>query len=192
MEPRPRLVLASASPRRISLLRQLCSDFEVHPAEVDEITSDSRKSPEELVIENARLKAQAVAEFYPDQMVLGADTVVALKSQIFGKPRTFEEAESMLETLNGREHAVFTGVCLVRKSSGEERTFAESTRVRFRNLTSDQRRAYLQRIHPLDKAGAYAAQDDEGELIQSLSGSLSNVIGLPLEALAKHLTASRP
>ena len=95
----------------------------------------------------------------------------------------------MVSELNGRHHEVFSGVCLTRVATREERTFAEVTRVHFRELTAPQIRAYLARVGPLDKAGAYAAQDDRGELIDRVEGSFTNVIGLPMEALAVRLRA---
>ncbi len=183
----PSMVLASASPRRVFLLRELGANFETLPADVEELTSDAGLPPEELALENARRKARAVAVYRPETVVLGADTIVAFENRIFGKPRDFAEAEAMLCALGGREHRVVTAVCLVRKCVSQEVTFCETSYVTLRNLSEPQRRVYLQRIQPLDKAGAYAAQDDRGELIASLRGSVSNVIGLPLEALRLHL-----
>lgn len=145
--------------------------------------------PAGLVEFNARLKTLPVADLNPDCVVLGADTVVAFGSKIFGKPASMEEAFGMLETLNGREHTVYSGVCLAHRATGEETVFVESTTVRFFQLSAAQRLAYLERIQPLDKAGAYAAQDDRGELIAGFVGSFTNVIGLPMETLAPRLAA---
>jgi septum formation protein len=116
--------------------------------------------------------------------VLGVDTLVAFEGRVFGKPADMAVAEAMLEELNGRTHAVFSGVWLV-NAAGAADGFVEVTEVHFRTLSAEHRRAYLQRIGPLDKAGAYAAQDDGGELIERVEGSLSNVIGLPMESLQK-------
>ena len=182
----PGLVLASASPRRRQLLAEHGYAFTVAPADVEEITPP-HFTPREVVLWNARLKAQAVARQQPGALVLGVDTLVAFRGRIFGKPRDLAEAFAMVSELNGRTHEVFSGVCLVRAATGEERTFAEITRVHFRALTAAQLRAYLARIGPLDKAGAYAAQDDRGELISEVEGSFTNVIGLPMEALAAAL-----
>jgi septum formation protein len=121
--------------------------------------------------------------------VVGADTIVALGSKIFGKPASLGEAVLMLDQLNGREHAVYSGVCVVHKAAGRRGMFVERTSVRFFNRTPEQRLAYLERIHPLDKAGAYAAQDDQGGLIAGFEGSFSNVIGLPMESLMAKLAA---
>lgn len=187
MEPKG-LVLASSSPRRRSLLLEHGYTFAVHTANVEELQGSSL-SPMEIVGSNARLKTLPVADAHPDCVVLGADTIVALGPKIFGKPATMAEAVLMLERLNGREHTVYSGVCLIHKSAGRERVFVERTLVRFFDRTPEQRLAYLTRIHPLDKAGAYAAQDDHGELIEGFEGSFSNVVGLPMEPLAALLAA---
>ena len=184
----PRLVLASASPRRRHLLAEHGYEFTVVPADVEEI-APAHFTPREVVLWNARIKAQAIAREQPGEIVLGVDTLVAFGGRIFGKPRDMDEAFAMASALNGRAHEVFSGGCLVRAATGEERTFAEMTRVHFRKLTAAQLHTYLARIGPLDKAGAYAAQDDRGELIARVEGSFTNVIGLPMEALAESLKA---
>ncbi len=163
-------------------------EFTVAPADVEEI-APAHFTPREVVLWNARLKAQAIARSQPGEIVLGVDTLVAFGGCIFGKPRDMDEAFAMAGELNGRTHEVFSGGCLVRAATGEERTFVEMTRVHFRTLTSAQLRAYLARIGPLDKAGAYAAQDDRGDFIARVEGSFTNVIGLPMEALAESLKA---
>ena len=184
----PRLVLASASPRRRQLLSEHGYEFTVAPADVEEI-APAHFTPREVVLWNARSKAHAIARTQPDEIVLGVDTLVAFDGRIFGKPRDLDEAFAMVSELNGRSHEVFSGVCLVRAATCEELTFAEMTRVHFKQLSAAQLRAYLARIGPLDKAGAYAAQDDRGELIARVEGSFTNVIGLPMEALAVQLRA---
>ena len=176
----PPIVLASASPRRRALLAEHGYSFSVAPADVTEI-APPYLTPGETVLFNARLKAAALAGKNPGSLVLGVDTLVALKGRIFGKPSDMAEAERMLAELVGRTHEVFSGVWLI--GSDRERGFVEITRVRFRALPAAARRTYLERIAPLDKAGAYAAQDDQGELIENIEGSLSNVIGLPMERL---------
>ena len=184
----PRLVLASASPRRRQLLAEHGYEFTVAPADVEEI-APAHFTPHEVVLWNARSKAHAVARSRPDEIVLGVDTLVAFGGRIFGKPRDMDEALAMLRELNGRAHEVFSGVCIARTATGEERTFAEVTRVHFRKLNDAQLRAYLARIGPLDKAGAYAAQDDRGDIIERVEGSFTNVIGLPMESLAEAMRA---
>jgi septum formation protein len=179
-------ILASSSPRRRHLLTHHAYCFRVVPAEIEE-TAPEHLTPGEIVLFNARAKATSVAERHPDELVLGVDTLVAFEGRIYGKPSDMEEAMAMLRRLNGRTHEVFSGVWLIRKSTGEQRGFIEMTRVHFRHLATPRLRKYLERIHPLDKAGAYAAQDDGGELIESFEGSFSNVIGLPMERLGATL-----
>jgi septum formation protein len=186
----PPIVLASASPRRRELLAAHGYTFSVEPAEVTELLPP-HLSPAETVIFNARLKALALAQKHPAALIIGVDTLVALEGRIFGKPANLQEARWMLSELEGRVHEVFSGVSLIWREAGLERHFAEATRVRFRTLSVAAREAYLARIAPLDKAGAYAAQDDQGALIEEMEGSLSNVIGLPMEALAAALQAFR-
>lgn len=188
MPEAPILILASTSPRRKDLLRSHGFAFEVIASPVEEL-NDQSLGPERMVSENARMKALPVAEANPNKVVLGADTVVSLGDRILGKPRDLDEAAAMLSDLNGREHTVHSGVCILHIASGREAVFVETTHVRFRNLTQVERTAYHSRIQPLDKAGAYAAQDDEGAIIENFSGSFSNVVGLPMERLHEHLLA---
>src|SRR5678816_671465 len=185
------LVLASASPRRRQLLAEYGYQFIVAPADIEEVTP-LHLTPREIALWNARAKARAVAARQPTEIVLGVDTLVAFGDRIFGKPRDFAEAFAMLSELNGRSHEVFSGVCLIRAATREEQNFSEVTRVHFRRLTDAQLRAYLVRIGPLDKAGAYAAQDDRGQIIDHVEGSFTNVIGLPMETLVEALNRFAP
>ncbi len=180
----PPLILASASPRRRRLLEEHGYAFTVRPADVEEI-APAHLSPGEIVLWNARIKARAVARAHPDALVLGVDTLVAFEGEVFGKPADLPAAHAMLARLNGRTHEVYSGVWL--SHAGRERGFIEITRVQFHRLTEEALGTYLARIGPLDKAGAYAAQDDRGELIARVEGSFTNVIGLPMEALAAAL-----
>jgi septum formation protein len=175
------LILASGSPRRRDLLEQHGYTFSVIVPEVDEIAPPDL-SPADITLANARLKARAIAQLHPGSAVVGADTVVAFEGEVFGKPRDMEHALAMINRLNGRIHEVWSGVWLV-AGNGRETGFNEVTRVRFRELDEAQLRAYLARIGPLDKAGAYAAQDDQGELIDTYEGCFENVIGLPMKSL---------
>lgn len=184
-----RLLLASGSPRRRQLLESYGYAFETVPAGVQELCGPHWE-PNRLVLANAELKARWVSRLFPGRLVLGADTVVVFRGRVFGKPADWEDAHRMLAELQGNEHEVLSGVCLVREKPAFESHFVETTRVRLHALDRAQREAYLQRIGPLDKAGAYAAQEDLGELISSISGSLTNVIGLPMEALGNALVAA--
>lgn len=141
---------------------------------------------------NAESKALEVACRFPDRVVLGADTVVALDNRTYGKPGTLHDARIMLESLCGRIHEVLTAVCLIHRKGEKMCRFVESTRVKFRPAAEVDLDAYLQIIHPLDKAGAYAAQEDNGRLIEHMEGSLSNVIGLPMERVRSALEEHFP
>lgn len=185
------LILASASPRRSELLTQAGIAFETRPALIEEL-ADEELSARELCLINAESKALEVAARYPERIVLGADTVVALEGRTFGKPRDLAEARSMLEALSGRIHEVLTAVCIVHRSADRMCRFVESTRVKFRPAAEIDFDAYLARVHPLDKAGAYAAQEDEGSLIEHLEGSLTNVVGLPVDRVAAALRERFP
>ncbi|HEY5740982.1 MAG TPA: nucleoside triphosphate pyrophosphatase [Terrimicrobiaceae bacterium] len=183
------LLLASASARRRELLLSAGVDFQVETAAIEELVA-GELTARELCRMNAELKAFEVASRFPSSIVLGADTVVSLEGRIFGKPVTFSEAREMLEALCGNVHEVLTGVCLVQRNEGKLCRFVEVTRVKFRPRWEVDLEKYLESIHPLDKAGGYAAQEDYGRLIECVEGSMSNVIGLPVErvlaALHRH------
>ena len=182
----PPLILASASPRRHELLREYGYEFRVVAADVGEV-APGYFTAGEITLFNARAKANAVARAHPQSLVLGVDTVVAFEGEVFGKPADLKSALVMLRLLNGRTHEVYSGVWLRHAATARERYFTEITRVHFHRRTAAELGAYLARIGPLDKAGAYAAQEDRGEMIASVEGSFSNVIGLPMEALAEAL-----
>jgi septum formation protein len=174
------LLLASASERRRELLRRAGVEFQTEIAQVQELTGAGMPA-RKLCLLNAQLKATEVAARFPDRIVLGADTIVSFDGRVFGKPRDAADARAMLEELCGRIHEVLTGVCLVHRSQGKLCRFTDSTRVKFRARREVDLDDYLRSIYPLDKAGAYAAQEDHGRLIECVEGSMSNVIGLPVE-----------
>ena len=184
----PPLILASASPRRAELLRQLQLDFQIVPGDAAEIF-DEQLSPRELCQLNAHRKARMVAKKHPDSLVLGADTLVFLDDEIMGKPASPAEAERMLTRLQGRTHQVVTGVSLIHLRAHRERIFAVSTDVMFHPLDAGQIRDYLAKVDPLDKAGAYAIQEHGDVIVEEISGSYSNVVGLPVEQLRAELAS---
>jgi septum formation protein len=184
----PILILASASPRRAELLRQLRPKFQVVPSQAEEIHAE-HLSAGELALVNAYRKARAVSKQFPDAVIIGVDTLVAVGRRILGKPRTLEEACQMLVFLQGQTHQVTTGVCLIHLRGHRQRVFCEQTDVKFRPLTLPQIRRYHQRVNPLDKAGAYGIQEKGEVLVESISGSFSNVVGLPMEKLERELDA---
>ncbi|MBL9170075.1 MAG: septum formation protein Maf [Verrucomicrobiales bacterium] len=176
------LILASSSPRRSDLLRELGVDFEVQTSPADEIQPE-HLSPQEICQINAHRKADAVAQRNPHAWVLGADTLVFLDHQIFGKPKDLSQAHDMLTALQGKVHHVITGVCLLNLAQRKRKVFSDTTSVRFRSLKDADIDAYHALIQPLDKAGAYAIQDHGDRIVESIVGSHSNVVGLPLERL---------
>lgn len=178
--------LASGSPRRRELLAELLDDYEVLPTDAEELEAHPG-GPLALVMENARLKARAVAELRPESWVLGADTLVALGDETFGKPADAEEAAVMLRRLSGKTHEVSTGLCLTRKAAGYEEARVTTSRVTFKELDAGTIAAYFGEVNPLDKAGAYAIQTRPDLIVESFVGSRSNVIGLPLEDLGAWL-----
>lgn len=184
----PPFILASASPRRAELLRQLKLDFTIVPSDAKEVFDDNL-SPLELCQLNAHRKARAVAKKDPDALVLGADTLVFLDHKIFGKPADAAQAKKMLLQLQGRTHQVVTGVCLIHLRTHREKIFAVSTDVMFRPLAPEQIDEYLAKINPLDKAGAYAIQENGEMIVSEISGSFSNVVGLPIEKVQSELAA---
>ena len=174
-----KLLLASASPRRKELLATLCG-FEIVPSRFEEAAAGSA---EEVVLQNARGKAQEVLSRFPDCRVLGADTVVALDNMILGKPKDSEDAKRMLRLLSGRVHSVFTGVCIADAGGRAERVV--ETKVLFKTLSEKTIEDYVLSGTPLDKAGAYGIQD--GLVVASIEGSYTNVMGLPMEAVSEML-----
>lgn len=185
----PRLLLASASPRRRELLAQLGVPFEVVTADVTE-HEDPATDPRVMVAHNAALKADWVAVRHPDAFVLGADTTVFIDGHALNKPRDAAEARAMLRRLSGRTHTVFTGLALRHAATGGRWDGGESSHVTFRPLTDDVIEAYLARVHTLDKAGGYAIQEHGDLIIAGRDGSLSNIIGLPLDATKQILTTA--
>lgn len=142
--------------------------------------------PAGLALENAARKAGIVAGSSPDEIVIAADTVVWKAGRFFGKPQDMEDAFRMLKELVGHTHEVVTGV-VIHFPGGKIATFAESSLVTFQELSDEGIRQYLTSIHPLDKAGAYAAQNHDGSIIKSIEGSVTNVIGLPVERVREAL-----
>lgn len=182
----PRLILASRSPRRSELLRQLDLQFEVLPSDIPEIEHEQLTAGESCQV-NAYRKARAISKQYPDALVIGVDTLVALNHRVFAKPADHAEARKMLQELQGKTHHVTTGVCLIHLRNHCQRIFCEVTEVTFRSLTPDDIDHYLSKVNPLDKAGAYAIQEHGDDIIRTIHGSFSNVVGLPLERLKEEL-----
>jgi septum formation protein len=186
LNPVDSLILASSSPRRKELLSSLLKNFRIITSEVEELQSHL-DGPVQLVMENARIKSLAVAKSHPSHWVLGADTLVALGDQVFGKPKDLKEAKSMLLQLSGKTHHVHTGVSFINISRDVLITESVSTLVTFKKLVSSDIDLYFTKVNPLDKAGAYGIQSYPEMIVDLFEGSLSNVIGLPLELIREWL-----
>jgi septum formation protein len=171
------LILASSSPRRQELLREIGIPFQVHAAHIneDQIAGEAAR---EYALRLAREKAQAVAAHYPQSYVLGADTIVVVDGEVMGKPKDHADAARMLRLLSGRGHEVTTAVSLVAPARTETR--ACTTKVYFRELTEDEIQQYVASGEPMDKAGAYAIQGGASRWTDRIEGEWSNVVGLPL------------
>jgi len=177
------IILASQSPRRSEILRQAGIPFVVRSANVDE-TARLVEIPEDYVKRIARDKAMAVGAA-PGEIVLGADTVVVIDGEILGKPAGSADATRMLRLLAGREHEVLTGICLRR--NGEMVIDCARTRVWFMPLTLEEAARYVASGEPMDKAGGYAIQGLASKFIERIDGSYTNVVGLPIELVYRHL-----
>ena len=184
------LILASSSPRRQEILSSAGIEFEVIPSEVDESFLQGESS-EERVVRLARMKALKAAEKHKDRWVLAADTIVVIDGKILGKPRGRRGAEEMLQMLSDREHRVITGYCLMQASSRKNREGKVITRVRFKTLSPEEIRWYLDTGEPFDKAGGYAIQGKAAFMVKEINGSYTNVVGLPLTEVVEALEELR-
>jgi len=176
---RQRLILASGSPRRRELLERMGYAFDVCAPEVDERVPGP---PDQVVAILARRKAMAAAEGISKGVVLAADTLVAVDGEALGKPADEADARAMLRRLSGREHEVFTGVCVLDAATGRKSVHVERTGVVFRALTDGEIDAYVATGEPMDKAGAYGIQGGAAAFVESFRGSYENVMGLPVES----------
>ena len=185
-----KIVLASASPRRLELLRQIGIEPEVKVSHVEEKVTSS--IPGDVVMELAAQKAMDVASGEPEgTLVIGSDTVVAVDGKILGKPHDHDEAVKMIKSIEGRAHQVFTGVCMVHCGMSEAEhhvvTFFDKTDFEVYPMTEDEIYTYAMSEEPMDKAGAYAVQGFFGRYIKGLNGSYANVMGLPISKLYQEL-----
>ncbi|MBY0226578.1 MAG: Maf family nucleotide pyrophosphatase [Hyphomicrobium sp.] len=194
MQPRPKLVLASASPRRLMLLDQAgIKPDALRPASLDE-TPKKGEMPRALVARLARAKAEAARDQIAndrdiaDAYVLAADTIVSNNLKVFGKPQQVEEAVEFLNRLSGRSHRVLTAVCLITPQD-RVRTKIVDTKVRFKYLTKSEIEAYIATREWRDKAGGYAIQGLAGSFVQKIKGSYTNVVGLPLTEVVAMLVS---
>jgi len=182
----PKLILASQSPRRRRLLKQLGLEFEVQPSHIPEYF-DSDRAPEQNARRLAKAKATEVSKKQTNAIIISADTIVVLGRRVLGKPASAAEAVTMLKLLSGKEHTVITAFAIVDCRSGKSVTGTERTRVKFRKLSIKEIRSYVDSGSPMDKAGAYGIQDDYGAVfVEKVNGCFYNVVGFPL--MKFHLT----
>lgn len=183
----PRLILASASPRRRELLGGLGVAFEVVVAQVVE-HEEASTDPRVMVAHNSALKADWVSARHPDALVLGADTTVFIDNQALNKPADGAEARAMLRRLSGRTHTVFTGLAVRRASDGLKIDEGVASDVTFKAFGDDVIEAYLAKVHTLDKAGGYGIQEQADLIVAGYRGSFTNIVGLPVEMTKQILT----
>ncbi len=173
-----KLILASGSPRRLELLRQIGVEPEVFPVDAEELQAGL---PSEVVEQNSRLKAAAAERLRPGETILAADTIVAFAGKILGKPKDEEDAFRMLKALSGQAHSVFTGMTAV--EGGESKSLVVESKVYFFPLTDEAIRGYIATGEPMDKAGAYGIQGKGALLVRAIAGDYNNIVGLPIAAL---------
>ncbi|WP_373231389.1 nucleoside triphosphate pyrophosphatase [Cohnella sp.] len=187
----PKLVLASASPRRQELIAILGLPVQIHPSRVEEDTP-AYWTPSQIVEGLAERKALAVKNELTDSLdlssiVVGSDTIVVLNDKVMGKPRDVQEAEQMLQELSGEVHEVYTGISCIRVSDAKTVTTHRVTKVRMRKLTPNQISRYVATGEPMDKAGSYGIQEIGSLFVESIEGCYFNVVGLPVSLLAVQL-----
>jgi septum formation protein len=185
-EQRPRLILASASPRRVELLREAGYEFDIHPSNIDEESFPPALMPINLARYLAFEKAKVVAARFPDHVILAADTVVAFGDKPLGKPADVHEARRMLMLLSGTTHIVITGVCVMFRKTEYEQTRSAMSCVRMRRLTPEEIDAYVAGGQWKGKAGGYGIQDND-PFVTRTAGSHTNIVGLPMEVASEML-----
>lgn len=182
-----RLILASSSPDRRALLERAGYSVEVMPSHIDEPTGAGFSDPRHFVMTVSWLKAAAVAPHFADGLILAADTVGWLDGQVIGKPSDVNDARRIITALSGREHELWTGVVLWRRPDDLQSLWQERTRLFFRPLSAAELDAYLATDAWVGRSGAYGIQESSDPFLRIIDGSLTNVIGLPMESLARNL-----
>ena len=182
-----RLILASSSPDRRALLERAGYSIEVIPSHIDEPTGQGFTDPRHYVQTVAWLKAAAVAPKIAEGLILAADTVGWLDGQVIGKPDDVDHARRIITALSGREHELWTGVVLWRKPDNVQLVWQECTRLFFRTLSTEELDAYLATDQWVGRSGAFAIQEENDPFMHIIDGSLTNVIGLPMESLERYL-----
>ena len=182
-----KFILASSSPRRRELLLRLQTPFDIILPDVDESIIPPEGSPETYCTALAELKANDISQHYPNNLVIGSDTIVVLDNNIMGKPEDKTMAQNMLKTLSGKTHHVYTGVCLKWADKNIHHLFAEITMVTFRELSEVDINHYIESCPPYDKAGSYGIQDWSAVFVKEIKGCYDNVVGFPISRFYEEL-----
>ena len=182
-----KFILASSSPRRRELLLRLQTPFDIILPDVDESIIPPEGSPETYCTALAELKANDISQHYPNNLVIGSDTIVVLDNNIMGKPKDKAQAQYMLETLSCKTHHVYTGVCLKWTDKNIHHLFAEITMVTFRELSEADINHYIESCPPYDKAGSYGIQDWSAVFVKEIKGCYDNVVGFPISRFYQEL-----
>lgn len=187
-----KIILASSSKRRIYLLEKLGLNFidMKHRLAVEPRFNEKIMSIECFTSDLALKKAESLQDDYPDSFIIGSDTIIYSNGKTFGKPKDFSDAVKTLNRLSGKIHYVYTGACLINKNTGVYKTVFDKTSVTIKPLSEEDIVKYLNKHSPLDKAGSYGIQDEDG-IIESYSGSFENVLGLCIQKLIPILRESR-
>lgn len=182
-----KIILASSSPRRFKILKEMGLEFEVIPSDYDETIDDCNFSYEKIE-ELAYNKAKAVLNRVSGQcVILGADTVVVLEDKILGKPNDEKDAKSMLKKLSGKKHSVVTSICVINTVTFSKKILSTTSYVEFNELTEDTIKDYIKKYNPLDKAGSYGIQELPENFVKNIEGSFENIIGLCPSAVTEIL-----
>lgn len=177
------IILASNSPRRIYLLKQMGIDFKVVSPNVEEEGNGEKRSPVEVVKKNAIMKVQKVAEDYRNAIIIGADTVVVIDGEIIGKPTNEKDARRILRKLKGRYHFVFSGIAVMETPEDKLLVSVVRSKVKMRDYSEEEIERYIATGEPMDKAGAYGIQGKGALLVEKIEGDYYNIVGLPLVRL---------
>tara|TARA_Y100000591_G_scaffold282479_1_gene262856 strand:+ start:434 stop:1018 length:585 start_codon:yes stop_codon:yes gene_type:complete len=181
-----KIILASKSPRRAEILRMINLNFRVVPSKIKE-EINPKIEQDEVAINISKAKAERISHLYPNDIIIGADTIVVFDDEIFGKPKDKNESKKMLKALSGNSHKVITGVTIMNKKLGILKTFSELTEVSIQNIPTKKIEYYISNFNTLDKAGSYGIQEWFSVWIKKINGCYYNVMGLPVSKLYKHL-----
>lgn len=181
-----KIILASNSPRRKDLLKQIGLEFEIDPSNYEEDMT-LKMNPSKLAEHLSLGKAEDVAKRHKDAIVISADTIVAIGGEVFGKPKTEERSKYMLQKLSGKAHSVITGFTIIDTETNKQISKSVETKVYFKNISEEETDAYIATGEPLDKGGGYAIQGLAALFIEKIEGDYFNIVGLPIGAIVEEL-----